>query len=53
MSDISSLKWAESYQVARVEEAVEAKRQQERFIDVREFLPRPRNLKHQLTKDGR
>lgn len=32
--DISSLKWAETIQKVRVEEALEAKRQQEHFIDV-------------------
>lgn len=36
--DISRLKWAESIQKARVEEAVEAKRQQERFIDVSDIF---------------
>lgn len=32
--DISSLKWAETVQKVRVEEALEAKRAQEQFIDV-------------------
>jgi hypothetical protein len=34
LTDISSLKWAESIQMTKLGEAVEAKRQQERFIDV-------------------
>lgn len=34
MFDISSLKWAETVQRRRVEEALEAKRQQEHFIDM-------------------
>ncbi|EUC46264.1 hypothetical protein COCMIDRAFT_93278 [Bipolaris oryzae ATCC 44560] len=34
MTDISQLKWAESIQKTRVEEALESKRQQENFIDM-------------------
>lgn len=34
MFDVSSFKWAERIQKARVEEAIEAKKQQERFIDM-------------------
>jgi signal transduction histidine kinase len=34
MTDISQLKWAESIQRIRVEEALESKRQQENFIDM-------------------
>jgi len=33
LSDISRLKWAEGFQARRTEEAMEMKRQQERFID--------------------
>ncbi|KAM0706698.1 hypothetical protein Q7P35_006027 [Cladosporium inversicolor] len=33
LSDISRLKWAEGFQARRTEEAVEMKRQQERFLD--------------------
>lgn len=34
LSDISRLKWAEGFQARRTEEAIELKRQQERFMDV-------------------
>jgi len=34
MFDISNFKWAETYQKIKVEEAIEAKKQQERFIDM-------------------
>ena len=34
LSDISHLKWAESVQKRRTDEAIEAKRQQENFIDI-------------------
>ena len=38
LTDISELKWAESVQRQRIEEAIEAKRQQDNFIDVRDGI---------------
>ena len=37
LTDISELKWAESVQRQRVEDAIEARRQQNNFIDVRKW----------------
>lgn len=34
MTDISAIKWAEGVQKRKMEDAIEAKRQQENFIDV-------------------
>lgn len=41
ITDITSLKWSESQLRRRMDQAIEMKKQQERFIDMTSFVPTP------------